>query len=296
MVESRRPLPHLVPLTSLAIVFLGVLFAAGEAHAQVPPCELLPGRPENTSQQTAGGVQACAGQYWVRRDANQQVRAGIWVGISLFPDEAAALKIASRPPQPGFRPAAYGNGGSEIPENAGIFHPDDQGDLASLTGERPTGQYEVSFRCGRYIISATADPSKGIEARRMLGELNERLKAESLCGGAAAASAPQPPAPPARPTTTVPPSLTQSQRRVFSVSGECVRQGQGLLCTAAASNPPDNVPLAQVRFMWSVDGAAQGSRGGTLNVPTLAPGPHVVGVKAFTPSTVSTDTFMIQVP
>lgn len=88
---------------------------------------------------------------------------------------------------------------------------------------------------------------------------------------------------------------TPARTGPFGVSGSCVRDGAGLLCTADAANPPGKWQLSDVRFQWFVDGAAQGSRTGLLRVATLSPGPHTVGVRAFTPDTILTDMFTIPV-
>ena len=124
----------------------------------------------------------------------------------------------------------------------------------------------------------------------MIGEFAERLRSQSLCSATTTA------APPSRPVPgeMVPPPIA-GDRGVFSVTGECVRDGQGLLCTAVAANPPGGVPLAQIRYMWYLDGVVQSTKSSAFMPETVSPGSHTVGVKAFTPSTIYTDILTIQV-
>ncbi len=282
-------------VTLAALVMVGAFAHNVQAQGS---CSLLPGRPEEASEAASGANKICSARYWIRGTSDRAGRPVRMPGIQFFvtetPNVEEATKISGRPAPANYRPVTHGDGGYEKLEDPNVS--DDAalrggGGLGSITGEGMPS-YNAYFRCGRYFVSVQAEPSKGIEARRLISEMVGTMQSRSLCGAAPATTAA--PAAPPRPPTPLPP--TQDSRRVFSVAGDCVRDRDTLFCAAQAANPPGGVPMGQVRYLWTLDGAAQGARNESLSIAALAPGRHVVTVRAFTPDTVYTDTFAIQVP
>jgi hypothetical protein len=279
-IRTRRTLA-----AALVAGLVGFVPAPATVDAQSPDlCSLLPqpstdsARGADTQGENSVG-KFCQRTYWVR-----PARPDITLMVYLTPSVADATRRVSQPAAAGYRPVSYGNGGNEKLEDTTRGAPSG---LGILTGEGP--DYQVTFRCGAYLISGIADPSKGVEARRMITQMSDDLR--SLCGAPSAA-----PAQPVQTAAPPPPPSAPATGRVFSVGGNCERTGGSLLCAAGANNPPQGVPLGMIRYMWYLDGAEQGSRSQTFQIANLPPGSHIVGVKAFTPDAVYTDTFTIRVP
>jgi hypothetical protein len=281
--------------SSLWLIVLALVLhalAPSVAGAQTKPCDLLPGQPKLFTN--SAGNSDCTGWYFIRqsRDGSGAVmeNPGISLKVEVMSDPQAATAAVNRVGrQAWFRDVAFGDGGRENIEEANA----DQGDqdMSVWTGESDAGGYEVFFRCGRLFVTGSAEPSMGVAARNLVGELAGRLANERLCGAGNTTRATPPPNPP----QSQPPAVPQSSGGRFSVSGDCVFSGKDLFCAAQAANPPGGVPLEQVRYMWYLDGVLQGSRSQTFQLAVVPPGASVVGVKAFTPDTTSTETLTIRI-
>jgi hypothetical protein len=221
-------------------------------------------------------------------------RAGIVLSVTVMPTPEAAAAAVARAGRPAwFRDVPYGDGGRENIEQAGA-DPDDI-DMSVWTGESDPPGYEVFFRCGRLFVDGGAEPATGLGARGLVSEMAGRMASDGLCGTPPATGGTTRATPPPTPPQREIPAAGEPARGSFSVAGDCVRTGQSLFCAAQASDPPGGVPMDQVRYMWYVDGALQGTRSNTLQLAVVPPGAKVVGVKAFTPDTTSTDTFTIPI-
>lgn len=160
------------------------------------PCVLFPGNPADLKTTNAPG---CIASYWLRV-ANKSEIGGLYefgamVTIVKLPNaSAAAQRIAGLRARPGVSLVNYGNGGIEKIElpnavDLRVPTPEEQaknqitlsrGGFDALHADR--GDYFTAFACGANIIYVYANPSKGPAARQLIGEFEENLKAQSICG------------------------------------------------------------------------------------------------------------------